>query len=119
MIYYLRPNHLITTDEFVIFELIVFYEENPNKYYAIIPFVFQVLALLFYFEILELNFWGLNKNTTKNIRLREEDQNENRESFNSEIELKEQYIVDDKFLKNSYEEKEFLNDEINANENMN
>ena len=49
----------------------MFYIENPDKYYSIIPFALQVLSLLFYFEILEFNFCKLNKNTAKNIRSRE------------------------------------------------
>ena len=48
----------------------MFYIENPDKYYSIIPFALQVLSLLFYFEILEFNFCKLNKNTAKNIRKR-------------------------------------------------
>ena len=70
-IYYLQPNHTIIADEFSVFEVTMFYIENPDKYYSIIPFALQVLSLLFYFEILEFNFCKLNKNTAKNIRSRE------------------------------------------------
>ena len=46
--------------------------QNDNtRYYCIIPFVFQMLSLLFYVEILECNFCNLNKNTKRNILLRE------------------------------------------------
>ena len=33
-------------------------------------FLLQYFFLLVYLEIIELNFWGLNKNTKKNIDLR-------------------------------------------------
>ena len=40
-------------------------------YYMSIPFYFiQILALLFYLEVFELNFCDLNKNTKRNIDLR-------------------------------------------------
>ena len=109
IIYYLRPNHLIINDELLIFEGIIIYSKISNKeknikisdkYYSFIPFVFQILCLLFYFEILELNFCSLNKNTVKNIQARERNQEDNeqesRNSFNNNIELVDQYyLVDD------------------------
>ena len=70
IIYYLQPNHIIINDEFTVFETNMFYVDTNDKYYTLIPFAFQVLALLFYFEILEFNFCKLNKNTAKNIRKR-------------------------------------------------
>ena len=70
MIYYLRPNHMIITDELYVFADLIFYENKPNKYYTLIPFVVQILSLLFYFEILEFNFCKLNENTFKNIKKR-------------------------------------------------
>ena len=75
MIFYLKPNHKIITDELTTYETLIFYKDKPNKYYTLIPFVFQILALLFYFEILEFNFCKLNKNTAKNIRKREGKEN--------------------------------------------
>jgi len=109
IIYYLRPNHLIINDELQIFEEIIIYSKNEDKeknikvsdkYYSFIPFVFQILCLLFYFEILELNFCNLNKNTVKNIQARERNQENNeQESIDSiinNIELVDQYyLVDD------------------------
>ena len=72
VLFYLRPNHLIFSDEINVFIRIICYREMENKYYTIIPFVFQILALLFYFEILEFNFCNLNYNTAKNIEKRGE-----------------------------------------------
>ena len=62
--------YLLLIDEFTVFETNMFYVDTNDKYYTLIPFAFQVLALLFYFEILEFNFCKLNKNTAKNIRKR-------------------------------------------------
>ena len=92
-LYYLRPNHMIITDEMNVYEDLFFYSENQNKYYSIIIFFIQMWALLFYYEILELNFWGLNNNTTKNIQKRMGKDNDPRESFVSIIELGDQYYI--------------------------
>jgi len=73
MIYYLQPNYTIII-EFFVLEISIFYEDINNKYYTLIPFILQILALLFYFEILEFNFFNLNYNTIKNIQKREEDE---------------------------------------------
>ena len=82
------------------FEDVIFNSDNPNKLYTLIPFALQFLDLLFYFEILELNFWKLNKNTVKNIRKREklldineDDNNVSRESVQNRIELVDQYYL--------------------------
>ena len=111
IIYYLRPNHTIINDEINVFEAQIIYRkiENPelnikdsDKYYTFIPFILQMLCLLFYFEILELNFCKLNKNTVKNIQMRErnegsdeDESKEGRDSFNNnKIELVGQYYLD-------------------------
>ena len=70
VLYYLRPNHLIFSDEMSVFFRIILYQDRENKYYTIIPFAFQILALMFYFEMLEFNFCNLNINTAKNIEKR-------------------------------------------------
>ena len=96
MIFYLKPNHTIITDELYVFIRLFFYKDKPNKFYTLIPFAFQILALLFYFEILEFNFCNLNRNTIKNIENRERKEKEKRKSFPSRIDLNNQYyIVDD------------------------
>ena len=92
ILYYLRPNHIIITDEISIYINILFFEEKPNKYYSIIIFAFQLLSLSIYFEIFELNFLGLNKNTVKNIKHREITESE-RKSNLSDIELNDQYLL--------------------------
>jgi hypothetical protein len=47
---------------------------------------------MFFLEIFEYNFCGLNKNTAKNIKSREEIDMDMRDSFNSSLEIKG-YIV--------------------------
>ena len=100
MLYYLRPNHMIITDEIHVYIGLIFYKEKPNKLYTIIPFVFQILALLFYFEILEFNFCNLNINTIKNIQMREREDIDLRKSVPNIIELGDQYIINDIDTKN-------------------
>ena len=111
IIYYLRPNHTIINDEINVFESQIIYKKienaelnikNTDKYYTFIPFILQMLCLLFYFEILELNFCKLNNNTVKNIQKRERNEGndkyeskEARDSFNNnKIELVGQYYLD-------------------------
>ena len=103
ILYYLRPNHTIITDEIFVYERLIFYQDKPNKYYTLIPFVFQILALLFYFEILEFNFCNLNKNTVKNIEERERKENEKKKSVSTIIELNGQYYLKDDELIDVYE----------------
>ncbi len=99
IIYYLRPNLLIITDEINVLEGIILFEDNPNRFYTLIPFVFQILSMMVYFEIIELNFCNLNINTAKNIEMREEKERISRPSDSSLIELEEQYYVKDNEFK--------------------
>ena len=100
VLYYLRPNHLIFSDEMSVFFRIILYQDRENKYYTIIPFAFQIFILLFYFEMLEFNFCNLNINTAKNIEKRlgninvENDINF-RHSNASDIELGNNYYLKD------------------------
>jgi len=96
IMYYLRPNYLIISDQIDAYFDIIFYQHNPNRFYTLIPFVFQIFSILFYFEILELNFCDLNKNTAKNIQMREEKERKPRYSKSSEIELDDQYYLSEK-----------------------
>ena len=78
MLNILTPNHLVIPFEIgKIISTIVSNIENGNTNFVdflfLIPFIFQILSLLFYLEILECNFCNLNKNTKKNIQLREEE----------------------------------------------
>ena len=91
--FYLSPNHNIITENISAYLSIFIFEEDTNKYYSIITFVLQLFILLFYFEILEFNFLGLNKNTLRNIRIRERIETSARISVVSEIELEDQYVI--------------------------
>ena len=71
----------------------------------------QNICLLFYFEILELNFFGLNKNTVKNIQEREKDEGKvhiSREQTNTKIELTGEYILEDQETTNKDGRTSFL-----------
>ena len=91
ILYYLRPNYLIIDDEITNYSGDLF-GDNENRFYTLIPFLLQILLMLFYFEILEFNYCDLNKNTAKNIEIREENESKNRTSDASIIELNSQYI---------------------------
>ena len=100
VLYYLRPNHLIFSDEMSVFFRIILYQDRENKYYTIIPFALQIFILLFYFEMLEFNFCNLNINTAKNIEKRLGNVNEEndinfRHSNASDIELGNSYYLKD------------------------
>ena len=114
MLYYLRPNHMIISDELTVYVRLIFLQDKPNKYYTIFGFVLQMMALLFYFEILELNFWNLNDNTVKNIQIREGSDNANRISELIELGDKGEYYLDDKEGKENTDEE--LVDEKNNTE---
>ena len=45
-------------------------KKESKKFFCIIFFLLQVFCLLVYLEIIELEFFGLNKNTKRNIELR-------------------------------------------------
>ena len=93
LMYYLRPNLMIVTDELHVYAGLIFYKDQPNKYYTLPPFFFQIFALLFYFEVLELNFCNLNKNTVKNIQSREINDIDSTNTYSSEIELGDEYYL--------------------------
>ena len=113
--FYLSPNHNIITENISAYLAIFIFEENTNKYYSIITFVLQLFILLFYFEILEFNFLGLNRNTQKNIQKRGRiDNNRRNSTVVSEIELEKQYIIKDKEM--NTKDKDDENDENNNGE---
>lgn len=118
MIFYLQPNHMIIGDEFLVYAKLFIYGENPKRFFAFIPFAFQIFVLLFYFEILEINVWNCNKNTKKNIEKREEIESERalRVSEMSKIEIGNQYEL----LNNEQENQSENNNELyDKNENNN
>ena len=107
LLYYLKPNHIIITDDIDAYSQVLLYNTSSDKWYTIIPFILQILSLLFYFEILEFNFWNLNKNTIKNILKREAEELDGGSSYQSEIGINDQYYLTKKDLKiNNDEEKE-------------
>ena len=102
---------MLINDEINIYEDILFYGERRNKMYSLIIFLLQMFAMLFYYEIFELNFWGLNKNTAKSIQMREKKDDESRETI-SEIELGDQYYVKHDKTRTSDEDPNVTNDRI-------
>ena len=103
------------------------YDENKNHLFFLIPVVFQILSLLFFLEILEFNFCKLNRNTKRNIMLREEDDMLFRTNTNmSEIEVDNDLIIKNQKMEREYElhdmEKDYKEkdkDDENNNTNVN
>ena len=66
--YYFEPCFILISYQFSkFFHVIV---ETPEKAYCIIFLLFQLFCLMILLEIIELNFWNLNKNTRRNIEER-------------------------------------------------
>ena len=116
MIFYLQPNYMIIGDEILVYMDLFIYEQNPKRFYAIIPFAFQIFVLLFYFEILECDLWNLNKNTKRNIERREkiEDEIADRISEMNIIEIDNQYL-----LGNNEQEMQDENNELDGKNESN
>ena len=121
LLYYLKPNHTVISDELNFYFNIIIFKDDQNKYYTIIPFIFQILALLLYFEILELNFLGLSRNTFKNIQIREKKEKESRVSIQSEIEITDQYYLKEKEFTSSDDglEHEVEDADLNIKDDLN
>ena len=84
---------------------------NIIDWLSIIPFTFQIITLLFYLEIFEFNFCGLNKNTKRNIQSRERDESLNINDMKGAnfIELMQGYFIqyeEEKDYRKENEEKE-------------
>ena len=90
-----NPNFIFVCYEISKISSILYYIEKLSDLLFIIPFTFQIIILLFYIEIFEFNFCDLNKNTKKNILLREREEiifdGEKKEDIL--VELKEGYFV--------------------------
>ena len=69
---YFTPTHLLICLSLSKFLVSLIDKESSLKYLSIIPFIFQFFSLMIFLEIIELNFGGLNKNTKRNIAIREE-----------------------------------------------
>ena len=77
---------------------------DKNYLLFLIPAFFQIISLLFYLEILEFNFCNLNRNTKRNIMLREEEEMLLRNnSIAREIEVE---VDKDLIVKNPQEKKD-------------
>ena len=89
------PNYLFVCYSISKIANIPFYLESLLDYLIIIPYIFQIIVLLFYVEIFEYNFCGLNKNTKKNILLREKEEINNNDIDKDDIivELKDGYFI--------------------------
>ena len=100
MLYKLSPNYVIIGYELgrIPSNLIGISGDNKwNRWVILILLLLQIMSLLFYLEILEYNFCSLNKDTRKNIKLREllqscECQDDSDEDINSEIGIGGYYL---------------------------
>ena len=96
--YYFSLNHVIISHLLVyilgFINIIAFnYDEYKNYLFFLIPTVFQIISLLFFLEILEFNFCNFNKNTKRNIMLREKSEMKSEFSSMSEIEIDNDLII--------------------------
>ena len=85
----------------------VFYNlVEKRNFFCIVLFIIQFLILMFYLEIIELNFLGLNTNTKRNIIIREQSENllggrDSVNSINSDIEIIPGYTVNNNSINNN------------------
>ena len=105
------PNHIYVCYEISKISEILLNAANIIDWLNIIPFTFQIITLLFYLEIFEFNFCGLNKNTKRNIQSRERDESLNINDMKGAnfIELMQGYFIqyeEEKDYKKENEEKE-------------
>ena len=97
---YFSPNHLMITYVIMKIYFVLTINGHKNKWYSLIFFAFQFFILMFYLEILELNFCGLNKNTKRNVAKRavteelidDKEERSDRTSRNSQIDVGSGYI---------------------------
>ena len=96
LVYY-TPTHLLICLSLSKFIVSLIDKGSNLKYISIIPFLFQFFSLMVYLEIIELNFCGLNKNTKRNIALREEQDMllgiNNRNTIDEDIETSPGYYI--------------------------
>ena len=69
-VYYFSPIHTFVSYIIIKMFNLLLNKKAKYKYYSLILFPLQFLGLLIFLEIIELNFWKLNKNTKKNIENR-------------------------------------------------
>ena len=118
---YFSANHLLVSfalNNLVNFTIICSSNEYKYYFFFLIPAVFQITSLLFFLEILEFNFCNLNKNTKRNIMLREENEMVSRDSKASDIEIDKDLIIKVSQDKNNvelYDIEEKDNEDTNEN----
>ena len=95
IIYLFSPNHMLIA--YVINKIKkILSDKTRTDYYhlfCIIPFVFQILSLLFYLEILEFNFCNLSVGAKRNIQLREKEEMDPTDKTENIIELSDNLII--------------------------
>ena len=87
-------SHLIFRILFTFYQYVT--DSEKLKLLFLIPAVFLIFSLLLYLEILEFNFCNLNKNTKRNIMLREEEEmllRNNTNASENEIEVDKDLII--------------------------
>ena len=72
----LTPNYVIISYEMGKIPASIVETEGVEIWLLLIVSIFQIIGLLFYFEILEYNFCSLNKNTKRLISIRERNDSE-------------------------------------------
>ena len=118
---YFSANHLLVSfalNNLVNFTIICSSNEYKYYFFFLIPAVFQITSLLFFLEILEFNFCNLNKNTKRNIMLREENEMVSRDSKASDIEIDKDLIIkvpQDKEVIELYDMEEKTDDDVSQN----
>ena len=123
IVYYFPPDYIliITLLESIFRTIKVCIKREVFNALFILLHIIQILAMLIYLEIFELNFCGLNKNTRRNIYLRGEtdslnslrdtiskDDNTDKD-MNSFLELEEKKNEDNKTEEEKQGDEEFIN----------
>ena len=70
-VYYFSQIHTFASYIIIKMFYLLLNKDAEYKYFSLILFVFQFLGLLIFLEIIELNFWKLDKNTKRNVGRRE------------------------------------------------
>ena len=82
----LSPNFIIVIYDMTMIPSYIINIGGINEWLTLFISLIQIIILLFYLEILEFNFCSLNKNTRKNIMIREKNQDFN--DNDNEIDIK-------------------------------
>ena len=97
--YYFSPNHIIVSYELGNMLSFLIKSFSHIKYYTIFLFVFQIILLMIFLELLELNFCKLNENTKKNIQKRADKDMADMAKYDSILELESGYLIDERDTK--------------------